>query len=246
MTQHQQEHQPQASAAAAPARSHRPVQREASSLSIVFSASWIRLTTPIGEGAFSRVYEGVYRNPDTGDESVVAVKILKKSMLKRRSDCLRFIKEAKIMTRINHRRDGTSSSGGEACHRGDAAPEADNRHPARHRAIAGTSRRATASASMRTTIRTTPARSSSCRQGSGPAGRPRTAAQRTRSAVLHARELPGGSGGHQCVAAAKALRARFAWAAAAPAPFAPAPVLARRSSSAGATCCTRSTSRWAA
>jgi hypothetical protein len=31
-----------------------------------------------------------------------AVKILKKNMLKRRSDCLRFIKEAKIMTKIRH------------------------------------------------------------------------------------------------------------------------------------------------
>ncbi len=82
---------------------HRPVQREASSLSIVFSASWIRLTAPIGEGAFSRVYEGVYRNPDSGDESVVAIKILKKSMLKRRSDCLRFIKEAKTLVKLQHR-----------------------------------------------------------------------------------------------------------------------------------------------
>ncbi|KAJ9514444.1 hypothetical protein QJQ45_016183 [Haematococcus lacustris] len=72
------------------------------SLSIVFSANWVRLVTPIGEGAFSRVFEGVYRNPETLDESVVAVKILKKNMLKRRSDCLRFIKEAKIMTKITN------------------------------------------------------------------------------------------------------------------------------------------------
>lgn len=69
----------------------------------VFSASWVRLATPIGEGAFSRVFEGVYRNPETLEESVVAVKILKKNMLKRRSDCLRFIKEAKIMTKISHK-----------------------------------------------------------------------------------------------------------------------------------------------
>lgn len=69
----------------------------------VFNASWVKIATPIGEGAFSRVYEGVYTNPDTLEESVVAVKILKKNMLKRRSDCLRFIKEAKIMTKINHR-----------------------------------------------------------------------------------------------------------------------------------------------
>jgi hypothetical protein len=40
-----------------------------------------------------RVYEGVYRNPETLEEAVVAVKILKKNILKRRSDCLRFIKE---------------------------------------------------------------------------------------------------------------------------------------------------------
>uniref|UniRef100_A0A7S0RF21 Protein kinase domain-containing protein n=1 Tax=Chlamydomonas leiostraca TaxID=1034604 RepID=A0A7S0RF21_9CHLO len=78
-------------------------QQDASSLSIVFSASWVRLATPIGEGAFSRVFEGVYRNPETLEESVVAVKILKKNMLKRRSDCLRFIKEAKIMTKISHK-----------------------------------------------------------------------------------------------------------------------------------------------
>jgi serine/threonine protein kinase len=89
-----------------------PVSREASfnrvegssgSYSIVFSASWVRITTPIGEGAFSRVYEGIYTNPETGEQSVVAVKILKKNMLKRRSDCLRFIKEAKIMTKISHK-----------------------------------------------------------------------------------------------------------------------------------------------
>lgn len=76
--------------------------QEASSLNIVFNAAWVRILTPIGEGAFSRVYEGIYTNPDTLEESVVAVKILKKNMLKRRSDCLRFIKEAKIMTKINH------------------------------------------------------------------------------------------------------------------------------------------------
>jgi len=73
------------------------------SFSIVFSAKWVRVTTPIGEGAFSRVYEGVYTNPETTEDSIVAVKILKKDMLKRRSDCLRFIKEAKIMTKISHR-----------------------------------------------------------------------------------------------------------------------------------------------
>lgn len=77
--------------------------KDAGSLSIVFSASWVRLSAPIGEGAFSRVFEGVYTNPETREESVVAVKILKKNMLKRRSDCLRFIKEAKIMTKISHR-----------------------------------------------------------------------------------------------------------------------------------------------
>lgn len=86
-----------------------PVQQDSfrndtNSLSIVFNAQWVHLLNPIGEGAFSRVFEGVYTNPDTNDESVVAVKILKKNMLKRRSDCLRFIKEAKIMTKINHRR----------------------------------------------------------------------------------------------------------------------------------------------
>ncbi len=74
------------------------------SFSIVFSAHWVRTTAPIGEGAFSRVYEGIYTNPETSEESVVAVKILKRNMLKRRSDCLRFIKEAKIMTKISHRR----------------------------------------------------------------------------------------------------------------------------------------------
>jgi hypothetical protein len=46
-----------------------------SSISIVFSASWVHITTPIGEGAFSRVYEGVYKNPETGDQSIVAVKV---------------------------------------------------------------------------------------------------------------------------------------------------------------------------
>lgn len=30
------------------------------------------------------------------------MQVLKKNMLKRRSDCLRFIKEAKIMTKISH------------------------------------------------------------------------------------------------------------------------------------------------
>ncbi|KAG2437945.1 hypothetical protein HXX76_005561 [Chlamydomonas incerta] len=72
-------------------------------MSIVFNANWVKILNPIGEGAFSRVYEGIYTNPDTLEESVVAVKILKKNMLKRRSDCLRFIKEAKIMTKICHR-----------------------------------------------------------------------------------------------------------------------------------------------
>ena len=43
------------------------------------------------------------QNPETHEESVVAVKILKRNMLKRRSDCLRFIKEAKIMTKISHK-----------------------------------------------------------------------------------------------------------------------------------------------
>jgi hypothetical protein len=70
--------------------------------SIVFSASWVAITTPIGEGAFSRVYEGVYTNPETLDRSIVAIKVLKKNMVKRRSDCLRFIKEAKVMTKITH------------------------------------------------------------------------------------------------------------------------------------------------
>ncbi|MEW5316876.1 MAG: hypothetical protein WDW38_008218 [Sanguina aurantia] len=90
---------------------HKPASRsdsfrsdaETSSLSIVFSADWVQVGAPIGEGAFSRVYEGLYTNPDSGEQSVVAVKILKKSMLKRRSDCLRFIKEAKIQTRTLHR-----------------------------------------------------------------------------------------------------------------------------------------------
>lgn len=70
--------------------------------SIVFSPSWVKITHPIGEGAFSRVYEGVYTNPETLETSIVAVKVLKKNMLKRRSDCLRFIKEAKTMTKIQH------------------------------------------------------------------------------------------------------------------------------------------------
>ncbi|KAG2493506.1 hypothetical protein HYH03_008322 [Edaphochlamys debaryana] len=78
-------------------------RNDTSSMSIVFNANWVRILNPIGEGAFSRVYEGIYTNPDTLEESVVAVKILKKNMLKRRSDCLRFIKEAKIMTKICHR-----------------------------------------------------------------------------------------------------------------------------------------------
>ncbi len=52
---------------------------------------------------FASLTAGIYRNPETLEESVVAVKILKRSMLKRRSDCLRFIKEAKIMTKISHR-----------------------------------------------------------------------------------------------------------------------------------------------
>lgn len=73
------------------------------SLSILFEASWVKATAPIGEGAFSRVFEGTYTHPETKEARTVAVKILKKNMLKRRSDCLRFIKEAKIMTRINHR-----------------------------------------------------------------------------------------------------------------------------------------------
>ncbi|EFJ49174.1 hypothetical protein VOLCADRAFT_90042 [Volvox carteri f. nagariensis] len=54
-------------------------------MSIVFNASWVKILNPIGEGAFSRVYEGIYTNPDTLEESVVAVKILKKNMLKRRN-----------------------------------------------------------------------------------------------------------------------------------------------------------------
>lgn len=71
---------------------HRPASRsdsfrtdaETSSLSIVFNAEWVQIGAPIGEGAFSRVFEGLYTNPDSGEQSVVAVKILKKSMLKRR------------------------------------------------------------------------------------------------------------------------------------------------------------------
>lgn len=71
---------------------HRPASRsdsfrsdaETSSLSIVFNAQWVQIGAPIGEGAFSRVFEGLYTNPDSGEQSVVAVKILKKSMLKRR------------------------------------------------------------------------------------------------------------------------------------------------------------------
>jgi hypothetical protein len=72
-------------------------------LSIVFNASWVKLGALVGEGAFSRVYEGVYTDPRTSEARPVAVKILKKSMLKRKSDCLRFIKEAKVMTRLSHR-----------------------------------------------------------------------------------------------------------------------------------------------
>ena len=56
-------------------RESSPAAGDRSSFSIVFSASWVHITTPIGEGAFSRVYEGVYQNPETNDQSIVAVKV---------------------------------------------------------------------------------------------------------------------------------------------------------------------------
>ena len=72
-------------------RRSRPVQRSGSftkerdaSVSIVFNSNWVKITQPIGGGAFSCVFGGVYTNPETGDESIVAVKILKTNMLKRR------------------------------------------------------------------------------------------------------------------------------------------------------------------
>lgn len=37
--------------------------RQQASFSIVFLAAWVAIIAPIGEGAFSRVYEGVYTNP---------------------------------------------------------------------------------------------------------------------------------------------------------------------------------------
>lgn len=57
---------------------------ELNSMSLVFSADWVHVGAPIGEGGFSRVFEGLYTNPESGDQSLVAVKILKRSMLKRR------------------------------------------------------------------------------------------------------------------------------------------------------------------
>lgn len=71
---------------------HRPASRsdsfrsdaELSSASIVFNSEWVHIGAPIGEGGFSRVFEGLYTNPDSGDQSLVAVKILKKSMMNRR------------------------------------------------------------------------------------------------------------------------------------------------------------------
>ncbi|KAG1676851.1 hypothetical protein FOA52_010360 [Chlamydomonas sp. UWO 241] len=83
-------------------RTASPTGSDRGGYSIVFSPCWVTLTTPIGEGAFSRVYEGVYTNPETHEKSIVAVKVLKLNMLKRRADCLRFIKEAKTMTKIQH------------------------------------------------------------------------------------------------------------------------------------------------
>jgi hypothetical protein len=77
--------------------------KESDALSIVFNQSWVKLGPMVGEGAFSRVYEGLFTDPKTQEVKPVAVKILKKSMLKRKSDCLRFIKEAKVMTRLSHR-----------------------------------------------------------------------------------------------------------------------------------------------
>jgi serine/threonine protein kinase len=81
-------------------RTASPTGSDRGGYSIVFSPSWVTITTPIGEGAFSRVYEGVYTNPETHEKSIVAVKVLKLNMLKRRADCLRFIKEAKTMTKV--------------------------------------------------------------------------------------------------------------------------------------------------
>lgn len=37
--------------------------RQQACFSIVFLAAWVAIIAPIGEGAFSRVYEGVYTNP---------------------------------------------------------------------------------------------------------------------------------------------------------------------------------------
>lgn len=57
---------------------------ELSSMSMVFDADWVRVGALIGEGSFSRVFKGLYTNPDSGHQSVVAVKILKRNMAKRR------------------------------------------------------------------------------------------------------------------------------------------------------------------
>jgi serine/threonine protein kinase len=92
-----------ADAAAADAGKLLRTKEPSDALSIVFNQSWVKLGGLVGEGAFSRVYEGVYTDPRTSESRPVAVKILKKSMLKRKSDCLRFIKEAKVMSRLSHR-----------------------------------------------------------------------------------------------------------------------------------------------
>jgi hypothetical protein len=72
-------------------------------IAIVLNPAWVQLLSPIGEGAFSRVYEATFDPPDGLGKRVVAVKILKRTHLKKKNDCLRFIKEAKIMTKVNHR-----------------------------------------------------------------------------------------------------------------------------------------------
>jgi hypothetical protein len=43
----------------------------AASLAIVFSASWVRLGAPLGEGAFSTVFQGTFTSPETGVENIV-------------------------------------------------------------------------------------------------------------------------------------------------------------------------------
>lgn len=66
----------------------------------------VRIVAPIGEGAFSRVFEGRFKDPSSSpgrQEVPVAVKVLKREVLKNRSECVRFVREAKVLTQISHR-----------------------------------------------------------------------------------------------------------------------------------------------